>query len=74
MVSPDDHAILGFQPVTSRTWFAARLANVLVYTMGLASAVGFLPLIAFFLKHGPGTGVAVLPALYGSATAVTLLG
>ena len=32
LTSPQDYAILGFRPVTSRTYFAARLANVLVYT------------------------------------------
>lgn len=73
VVSPEDYAILAFQPITSRTWFAARLTNVLVYTMGLATAVGFLPLTAFFLKHGMVMGSAAVPAMYAAAAAMTLL-
>ena len=32
ITSPDDYRILGFQPISSRTYFAVRLTNVLIYT------------------------------------------
>jgi hypothetical protein len=37
IVSPDDYGILGYRPITSRTYFAAKLANVLVYTMAITT-------------------------------------
>ena len=72
IASPDDHAILGFRPVTSRTYFAARLANVLVYTGGMTAIFAYLPVIAFFLRHGAAVGVAAIVAV-GAASTVTSL-
>ena len=72
VTSPDDYRILGFLPITSRTYFAARLANVLAYTLAMATALGYLPLILFFVRHGFAVGVAALLAVYACAIAVTL--
>ena len=54
IVSPDDHGILGFRPITSRTYFAARLANVLVYTTIMTTLFAYLPIVSFFLRWGAG--------------------
>lgn len=72
LLSPQDHALLGYQPVTSRTYFAARLTNVLVYTLALSVAFGLLPAAVFFVKHGFAIGVAGTFAMLGSAVTVTL--
>ena len=72
ITSPDDYGILAFHPVSSRTYFAARLANVFVYTLGMATVLCYLPVILFFFRHGAAVGLAALAAAYGGAIAVTL--
>lgn len=72
ILSPTDHAVLAFRPVSSRTFFAAKLTNVLVYTLGLATLVGLPPVIAFAMKHGAAVGAAALAAVYASALCTTL--
>ncbi len=72
ITSPDDYNILAFHPVSSRTYFAARLANVFAYTLAMATVLGYLPVIAFFVRHGAAVGLAALLAVYGGAIAVTL--
>ncbi|HEX7091859.1 MAG TPA: hypothetical protein VF192_17205 [Longimicrobiales bacterium] len=72
ILSGTDHGILGFRPVSSRTYFAAKLTNVLVYTLALATLIGLPPAAAFLLKHGATVGAAALAAVYGSALCMTL--
>lgn len=72
LVSPTDYAILGFRPVTSRTYFAARLTNVLVYTMALTSVAALLPILSLFLRHGAVVGVAGIGAFYACSLATAL--
>jgi len=43
VVSPDDFAVLGYQPVTSRTYFITRLTNVLIYATIVTMALGLIP-------------------------------
>lgn len=70
LTSADDYAVLGFRPVSSRTYFAVRLTNVLVYTLLLTTLVSYLPIIFLFAKRGPVLGFAGLFAMYGSSTAI----
>ena len=72
LVSPTDYAILGFRPVTSRTYFAARLTNVLVYTMALTSVAALLPILSLFVRHGAAVGVAGIAAFYACSLATAL--
>lgn len=72
IASPDDHAILGFRPVTSRTYFAARLANVFVYTGAMTTVFSCMPIVAFFVRYGAGVGVAAIVAIAAASTATTL--
>ena len=75
IASPDDHAILGFRPVTSRTYFAARLVNVLVYTTAMTAVFSYVPIVAYFVRHGPAVGVAITMAIYAASllTALTMI-
>jgi ABC-2 type transport system permease protein len=53
VLSPDDYRQLGYQPITSRTFFAARLTSVLLYVWLMALALGIFPWIAAGLaRHG----------------------
>lgn len=72
ILSPTDYGVLGFRPISSRTYFAAKLTNVLVYTLALASLVGLSPVIAFAVRHGITAGLAAGIALYACAMTVTL--
>jgi hypothetical protein len=76
VVSPDDVAILGYRPITSRTYFASRVTNVLVYTGAVATALGILPIVSYTLfatGFNPLLGLASAVALY-AGTAATSLG
>ncbi len=75
LTSPLDYGILGFRPVTSRTYFAAKLTNALVYTTGLTTAVAYIPVVTLFVRHGAAVGSAGIAATYGASffTALTIL-
>jgi ABC-2 type transport system permease protein len=72
VLSPDDYRQLGYQPITSRTFFAARLTSVLIYVWLMAFALGIFPCIAAaFNRHGgPIASIALfLAAVLASTTA-----
>lgn len=72
ITSPDDYGILGFQPLTSRTFFASKITNALVYTLAMTTALGVLPTGVLWAKNGVLVGLATVLALYLSAVTVTL--
>jgi hypothetical protein len=72
IVSPEDHQILGFRPINSRTYFAARLANVLVYTLVITTLFTYLPIGSYFLRWGPAIGFASIAAVYGASLTIAL--
>jgi ABC-2 type transport system permease protein len=74
IVSPDDHAILGFRPVTSRTYLAVRLTTLFVRTVAIVTLVSVLPVAALFAKDGlhPVRALGGLLAAHGTGAAVTL--
>ncbi len=72
ITSPEDYGILGYQPITSRTFFVSKLTNALVYTLGISTALGLLPVGVLFAKYGIAVGGAAIVALYVCATTVTL--
>ena len=75
LTSPLDYPILGFRPITSRTYFAARLANALVYTTAITTVATYLPAVSLFLRYGARVGFAGLAAFYGCSffTALAIL-
>ena len=74
IISPDDHAILGFRPITSRTYFAVRLTTLFVRTVAIVSLVSLLPVVALLTKEGlhPIRALGGLVAAHGAGAAVTL--
>jgi hypothetical protein len=73
LTAADDYAVLGFRPVSSRTYFAVRLANVLVYTLLMTTMVVYIPIGALFVTHGARAGIAGFFALYGASLAIAFL-
>jgi ABC-2 type transport system permease protein len=74
VISPDDFAILGYQPVSSQTYFISRLTNVLVYSTSLSLALGIIPVLVFFFTLGfnPLLGIAALLAVLLGGITTTL--
>ncbi|HET7585227.1 MAG TPA: hypothetical protein VFK13_09970 [Gemmatimonadaceae bacterium] len=72
LTSATDYGVLAFQPVSSRTYFAAKLANVLVYTLAITTVAAFLPIVALFVVHGAAIGFAGVAAIYGISLATAL--
>ena len=70
--SPVDYAILGFRPVSSRTYFAVKLTNILVYTTALTTVAAWVPVLLTSVRHGVGIGGALFLDIYASSTATTL--
>jgi ABC-2 type transport system permease protein len=74
VITPDDYLIMGYQPVSSRTYFLSRLTNVLIYSTAIALAVGIIPVLVFFFTLGfnPMLGFAALLAILLGSVAATL--
>jgi len=70
--SPVDYAILGFRPLSSRTYFAVKLTNMLVYTTALTTVAAWVPVLVTSARHGVGIGGALFLDIYASSTATTL--
>lgn len=70
LTASDDYAVLGFRPVSSRTYFAVRLTNVLAYTLLMTTMVVYMPIAVLFLKHGVTAGMAGFFALYGASLGI----
>jgi ABC-2 type transport system permease protein len=76
VLSPDDYRQLGYQPITSRTFFAARLTSVLVYVWIMTLALGVFPFIAATLtRHGGAlvTIALIVASMLASTTAALLV-
>ena len=73
MLSAADHVILGTRPVTSRTFFAIRLTNVLFHALLTVTLMAYPPVLAYTFAHGVsvGRGVAAAVSIYAWAAAVT---
>lgn len=74
VTSPDDYSVLGFQPISSRTYFAARLTSLLAYVLMISTAFGVAPAITTALRDDNhiGRGVALMVAVYASSVTVAL--
>jgi ABC-2 type transport system permease protein len=45
IISPDDYVILGARPITSRTYFAVKLSNLLFYVFLIGSSLNIFPAV-----------------------------
>jgi hypothetical protein len=74
IVSPSDHLILGFRPVTSRTYLAVRVTTLLVRSFVVSGAIAIIPAAVFLLRRGvhPGRAIAAVVSAEMTGIAVTL--
>lgn len=75
VLSPEDYKILAHQPITSRTFFCARLAHVMLYTQALGAAFAIAPAWVLATQMDgtrPVVGAATLLACASATALVTL--
>lgn len=72
VISPDDYAILAYRPISSRTFFAVKITNVLIYVGFLAALMGTPTIIVYLLASGPGRALGGVAAIGGAVVFVTL--
>jgi ABC-2 type transport system permease protein len=53
VLSPSDHELLAYQPVTSSTFFAARVLSIGAYVGALTVSLSFAPWLAYATAGGP---------------------
>ena len=72
MLSVADYVILGVRPVSSRTFFAIRVTNVLFHALLLTSLMAYPVVIAYAIAHGADGGRAMAAAVAIYAWTVTV--
>jgi hypothetical protein len=73
IVSTTDYAVLAPLPVSSRTFLAVRLTNILFHATLLTTLMAYPPVAAFTFAHGVSVrrGVAAAAAIYAFSFAMT---
>lgn len=74
VVSLDDFLVLGYRPVSSRTFFFVRLTNILFYVLTFSMLLSLPAIAAFLFANGfqPLTGVAAFVSVFLANTAMSL--
>jgi hypothetical protein len=74
IISANDHHVLGFRPISSRTYFAVRVTTVFVRTLIIVTLVSLPPVMVILLKDGLHIQLAIglLAAVYAVGAAATL--
>ena len=74
IVSPDDYAIIGFRPISARTYLGVRLSAIFIHTVEAAALAASVPVIVWFAKPAGSLtqALAVVAATAGTAFGVTL--
>jgi hypothetical protein len=74
LLSTADYVILGSRPVSSRTFLAIRLTNVLFHALVVTSLTAYPVVFAYAVAHGVSVarGIAALFAIYAWSLMLTL--
>jgi len=77
IISPEDHALLAYLPVSSRTFFWAKLCNLLLYVLTFTAVIALPAVVTISILHGflpaLATGVAAFLSNLSCALLVVLL-
>ncbi len=60
VLSPDDYLVLGYQPISSRTFFAVKICNVLFYVLTFTLVLSLPGVITFCVVPNGGVVVCVV--------------
>lgn len=81
IINPDDYEILGHRPISSRTYFLAKLSNLLFYIVLIGSSLNFFPaLLGAFSDSSSGLfplvyfPAALLASLFSAVLVVLFYG
>lgn len=72
VVSAHDYEILGYQPISSRTYFVVKVTSVLLYTGIIGGLMGGFATISFLVVYGPLVAAAWIAAVAGVIVWTTL--
>lgn len=75
IISPDDYHILGYMPISSRTYFFAKLTNLLGYMLAFTTVLGGPTIFVHgMLKNGfaLSRGLLAFSAIFGAGLFVSL--
>lgn len=74
VTAPDDYIILGYQPVSSRTYFLARITNLLIIVLVLSSAIALPPAGALMIRAGfqPAAAAGLLVGVWAAVGTTAL--
>ncbi len=72
VISPNDYPILAHQPVSSRTYFAAKLTTVLLYVGAIGALAGGPATLAYLVKFGPLVAAAWVAAMAAAIVWIAL--
>ncbi|MBA2305439.1 MAG: hypothetical protein H0W08_22795 [Acidobacteria bacterium] len=70
LAAPDDHELIGFRPVASRTFFAVRLTALMVPALETIALAGWLPVVAFLTRADGSFRVALAAGVAFTASAI----
>jgi hypothetical protein len=59
LTSQQDYAVLGFRPISSRTYFAVRLTKMIVQATAMTALTAWPPVLAYLVVRGPNPGLAI---------------
>ncbi len=66
IISPDDYFVLGYQPVTSQTFFLAKITNILFYVLVYSMVLALPAIVALMFKTAfqPGLAFAAFTSVF----------
>jgi hypothetical protein len=70
---PEDYEIVGFRPISSRTYFAARASGVLIQVLGVTALSGWLPVLVFLARPDGSVTVAAMAILAMALSAIAAM-
>jgi len=77
IISPEDHALLAYLPVSSRTFFFAKLSNLLLYVLTFTVVIALPSVVTIWIMRGflpaLATACAAFLSSFSSALLVVLL-
>lgn len=72
IISPEDYTVLSVQPLSSRTYFAARISVIMMLTLLFAGVLNLPSAVSFTLRRGPLEGMVWVVSASANALATGL--
>ena len=66
VISPDDYPVLGYRPISSRTFFFVKLCNILFYVLLFSTVLSLPAILAYFFIFGfnPALGLTAFISIF----------